>query len=224
MISIPEKLSGALSLHPGPVFRSGKYGKHVTFLHSRKNRGLVACETLLEADFCLELERLHLITAYQAQPLTIVVTQDQKRYTPDFAARLIDGRVILYEIKPDARMKDTSTRNKLRYFQNLFSECGYVLECIPESQFGHPIRTHNLQILYQQSFGETVESAASVCRLIRSSPNGKLTIQELLASGARSPSIAFVLFYGQAKTDLDHPLGLQTQLICRKDHGQQSEN
>ncbi|MDT4879723.1 hypothetical protein FQZ97_1154250 [compost metagenome] len=117
-------------------------------------------------------------------------------------------------------MDDAPTRDRLQYFQGLFAECGYMLECIRESQFGHPTRTQNLQILYQQSFGEDTKSASVVCSIIQSTRERKLTIQELLVAGASPQNIAYALFYGLVVTNLDRPLSPQTQLKCRRDYGQ----
>ncbi|MCY1358500.1 hypothetical protein D9M69_450360 [compost metagenome] len=217
MISIPEGLSDTLALLPGPELRSGRYCKHVTFLPSRKNGGAVACETLLEADFCLELERLTFITAYEAQPFTLTLKKGRKRYTPDFAAKLRDGTIVLYEIKPDNALNDALTYERLCFFRSLFAECGYALECVRESQFRHPIKTLNLQILYQQSMGATRQTASVVNTLINATPQKKLSVQELIADQASRPDIAYAVFYRLVLANLFRPFSLNTQLRCRKE-------
>ncbi|NWL78029.1 hypothetical protein DM872_14330 [Pseudomonas taiwanensis] len=218
MISIPDELKSTLSLLPGPKLRRGKYGKHVTFIPSRKNGGNVACESLLEAAFCLELERLPIITAYHSQPFTLALTSSRQRYTPDFVARLRDKRLIVYEIKTNSALSDAPTRDRLSYFKTLFAQCGYPLECIGDSQFWHPVRTPNLHFLYHKSFGSDRKSASHVSSLLYGSPHGKLTVQELLDNHAPPQDIAFAVFYGLVVADLQRPFGIQTQLQCRGDN------
>ena len=218
MISIPDELKSTLSLLPGPQLRRGKYGKHVTFIPSRKNGGNVACESLLETAFCLELERLQIITTYQSQPFTLVLTHSRQRYTPDFAAKLRDKRVVVYEIKTNSALKDPLTRDRLIYFHTLFAQCGYPLECIGDSQFWHPVRTPNLHWLYHKSFGADRRSASHVSSLIYDSPRRRLTVQELLDNHALPQDIAFAVFYGLVVADLQLPFNIRTQLQCRDDH------
>lgn len=217
MISIPEELSDTLSLLPGPVLRSGRYGKHVTFFPSRKNGKTVFCETWLEADFCLELERLPFVTAYETLPFTLSLKKGRKRYTPDFAAKLGDGKVVLYEIKLDKALNASSIRERLRFFQNLFAECGYTLESIRETQFRHPIKTLNLQILYQQSMSASHQSASIVNALISAAPQRKLSVKDLLANQTPHQDIAYAVFYQLVQADLYRPFNPHTQLRCRKE-------
>lgn len=212
MIFIPEELSDSLALLPGPELRSGRHCKHVTFLPSRKNGGTVVCETLLEADFCLELERLPFVRTYEAQPFTLTLKKGRKRYTPDFAAKLHDGTIVLYEIKPDSALNDSLTYERLSFFKSLFAECGYALECVLESQFRHPIKTLNLQILYQQSMGASRQSASIVNALINSAPQQKLSVEELIATHVPRHDIAYAVFYRLVLADLYRPFSKHTQL------------
>lgn len=162
MISIPEELRSTLSLRPGPKLRRGKYGKHVTCVPSRKNGRTIVCETILETHFCIELERSPCITHYQAQPFTLALTNSRKCYTPDFVACHRDGTIVLYEIKHDAVRNDLLTLDRLDGWRELLNECGYELERVFENQFFHPIKTDNLHLLYQQSFGSNFRSASTI--------------------------------------------------------------
>jgi hypothetical protein len=218
MISIPDELINTLYLSPGPKLNRGKYGKHVTFIHSRKNGGIIACESLLEADFCLELERSHAITAYTSQPFTLHLLNSRQQYTPDFAARLQNKNLVIYEIKMDSALSDTLTRERLNLYKTLIAQCGYALECIGNSQFGHPIRTRNLHLLYHKSFGADRRSASIILSLIQNSPRQKLNVQELLNNQASPQDIAYAVFYGLASTDLQRPFSLHSQLQCRGTH------
>lgn len=219
MITIATKLSGTLLLLPGPKLRHGKYGKHVTFIPSRKNGRIVGCETFLEADFCLELERLPMITAYESQPFTLVLTKSRKRYTPDFAAKFLDNRIVVYEVKADSMITDTSTRARLNYLKDLLAQCGYPLECIYEHQIRHPIRNHNLRVLYHQSLGSDLKKALHLRTLIQESPQQELTVHTLLEAGERPQDLAYAVFHGLVLANLNRPFSACTQLHCRGGHG-----
>ncbi|WP_155945747.1 hypothetical protein [Metapseudomonas resinovorans] len=167
----------------------------------------------------MELERLSEITAYQSQPFTLVLKHTGQRYTPDFAAELRKGCVVIYEIKTDLALTDPPTRDRLLNLQALFALCGYPLEIICESRFWHPIRTQNLYFLYQQSFGADKLSASLVPSLLRESPRRTMTVQELLDRQVTAAGIAYAVFFGLALADLHRPFGSRTQILFRGNHG-----
>lgn len=71
---------------------------------SRKNGRMIAYEQLLEADALVLFEMQPSITTYCEQPCTISSEAPLWRYTPDFELRLRDGRSVLIEVKPCAKL------------------------------------------------------------------------------------------------------------------------
>jgi hypothetical protein len=70
--------------------------------HSPKLDRPVACESSLEAGFYRFLDQAEVVWSYQEQPVSIPVVIDgaQRRYHPDVLVVLVDGRVVLAELKP----------------------------------------------------------------------------------------------------------------------------
>jgi hypothetical protein len=70
--------------------------------HSPKLDRPVACESSLEAGFYRFLDQAEIVWSYQEQPVSIPLVLDgaQRRYRPDVLVVLVDGRVVLAELKP----------------------------------------------------------------------------------------------------------------------------
>ena len=81
--------------------------------HSSKLDRPVACESTLEAGFYRFLDQAEIVWSYQEQPVSIPLVIDgaQRRYHPDVLVLLVDGRVVLAELKP---------RRQWALFDNLF--------------------------------------------------------------------------------------------------------
>lgn len=218
MISVPDSMSDYIELLPGRKLRRGKYGKHVTSMPSRKNGVYVMCETLLEAEFCLELERSSAVLKYVAQPFTLKFINSRKCYTPDFAAELKNGTTTIYEIKTDAALRDPPTLDRLLMFQETLASLGHYLEIIKESQFSNPIKRENLQLLYQKSYTEDGKKSKSLVSRVQESANNSLTVNDLIAVGFSAPSIAHAVFYGEVLCDLTCPFTANSRLGLRNEH------
>ncbi|MBG6291072.1 hypothetical protein I5I61_26755 [Pseudomonas nitroreducens] len=218
MISVPDSMSDYIELLPGRKLRRGKYGKHVTSMPSRKNGVYVMCETLLEAEFCLELERSSAVLRYLAQPFTLRFKNSRKCYTPDFSAKLQNGIITIYEVKTDAALRDTPTLDRLLLLQETFASLGHYLEIIRESQFRNPIKMGNLQLLYQKSYKEDGKESKSIINRVRKTTNNSLTVKDLIEAGFSSPSIAYAVFYGEVICDLACPFTENSRLGLRNEH------
>ncbi|MFV3305943.1 hypothetical protein ACNFBT_11735 [Pseudomonas sp. NY15181] len=212
MIAIPDALSDWIELLPGRKLTRGRYGKHVTSLPSKKNGSYVMCETLLEADLCLELERSAAVSSYVSQPFTLKFKNSKKHYTPDFAVKLFDGTVVIYEVKSDAALRDTPTFDRLILLQETFATLGHSLEIIKESQFRHPIKTSNLQLLYQKSYRENGEASKLIIDFLHKSSSRNLVVGDLLDAGFTAPCIAHSVFYSKILCDLFSPFTLNSHL------------
>ncbi|MCY1445427.1 hypothetical protein D9M71_619400 [compost metagenome] len=216
MISIPEELQDSLPLLPGPTLRRGKRGKRITHFPSRKTGRTVTCESLLEADFCLQLERSTAIRYYEAQPFSLLLINKTKRYTPDFAAQLYDGRIVLYEIKTDTAICDTIIISRLNFYKSIFAECGYPLECIPASLFRHPVKSFNLRLLYHQSYSANQSSLKKTLQHAKAVCSSRLTVQLLVDTGIPAQDIAYAIFHQHLHADLKRPFGPQAKLYLGK--------
>lgn len=132
------------------VTRSGKRfrGK----FPSRKLGRMVQWESLLERDAILALEYLHEVATYQEQPSVEIYydgSDQPRRYVPDFLAVFGDGRELLIEIKPEARVATKETSEKLGAIAKRFDEQGRHYRVLTEKDirrepfFGNLRRLHS---------------------------------------------------------------------------------
>ncbi|MCY1294078.1 hypothetical protein D9M68_458470 [compost metagenome] len=197
-----------LETTPAKQFRTGEYGKHITYFPSRKSGAMVPCESFLEADFCLYLEYLPRVRRYSRSPVRFILkggSSTPHRYTPDFMATLYDETVVFYEIKPDILLAEGKQRDKIQRFQSALAEHGYLLEIIVESQFRHPALIANLAYLYHASFGYSDSGIRQVINQVAESPQKGLSPRQLLSMPAppAPADIAAAIFLKKLRTNLN---------------------
>lgn len=206
MINIPEDLISELSLSPVERITHGRHGRRVSSFPSRKNRAGVMCDSILESDFCLELERRRPVKNYTSQPFRITHLKTQTSYIPDFEVSYNNGRTELFEVKTETRYQKGKNSGKLELFASILRDCGYSLEIALDSAIRHTVKTSNLRTLYHQ--GYTVSDAESdrFKSDLKQWTSQELTISRLLALGIEPKIIAHALFYEILLTDLSRPL------------------
>lgn len=200
----------------GPKLRHGKFGKHVTHFPSRKNGKTVTCESLLEADFCLELERAASVTHYEAQPFSIRIAGTKKKYTPDFAAYYANGDRVVYELKNVIAYHDLEVRKRLSFYAELLATHNYLLEPICESSFRIPTRTKNLRLLYV--YGYHTKSPEADPLLHALDKHHQLSVETALNLNISQKAIAYAVFYGLVEADLTRPFRRDSLIFRATQH------
>lgn len=210
MIDIPDALKNEISLSPVKRISHGRYGRLVSCFPSRKNRMGIMCDSLLESDFCLELERRRGVKQYISQPFRITEHKSHISYTPDFEVLFHNTKTVLFEIKSKNRYTHGRSAEKLQLFSSIFRECGYSLEIVLDSPIRQFHKTHNLRTLYHQAYAVTDSEIERFKKNISKYCHREISISLLLAGGFEPIIIAYGLFYKVLLTNLNRPLTVNT--------------
>lgn len=210
----------AYVLNPAKPLRSGRHGRLVTFFPSRKNFGAVACDTSLEADFCLVLERKTEVLTYRSRPCVINFQKPALQYTPDFSAEHVDGRHVFYEVKNNSRDHDPRWQERLGILRARMSNAGLNFEYVVEYEFRQPILLANQRRLYHYGFDGNDRNLELIENLLKQQPRQIATIARLIALGVSQEEISHLLFHRQLATNWFIPITLGSIVWCN-DHDQQ---
>lgn len=203
-IDLPES---ECSLHTRAPIRRGKYGRLVTFFASVKNHGPMACETLLEADFCLYLERWHQINSYQAQPFTLRLADENICYTPDFLALCgAKNTVVIYEVKSRTGATDSVWLRRRATLENFFDAHQITFRVVEEDDIRPNGVIINLRYLYHVGYDGTSHSDEVVRKVVQQLPDQHSTIAYLVQIGVAEQAIAHALFHDCIQVDLHRPI------------------
>lgn len=195
MLHVPPDLSDSIHVFSAKPPSHGRYGRRVTKFPSRKNRGGITCDSLLEADFCLLLERDADIVSYISQPCSVESVPHRTCYTPDFMATLENGDEVYYEIKCDRRMNSRRTVMIREIYQEVFAQCNRTLVTVDESQIIRRLQRGDLGQLYWYSFNSTSSKALRVVRKINLTKRNAATVSELVNGKITIYDIAYGVFY-----------------------------
>ncbi|WP_435652670.1 hypothetical protein ACSC9T_14655 [Pseudomonas putida] len=210
MIVIPEALIGEFSLSKVVRITHGRHGRRVSCFPSRKNQSGVMCDSLLESDFCLELERRKEVKQYTSQPFRLTENKSSLSYTPDFEVLFHNNQTVLFEVKSEDRFTYGRSVEKLELFASIFRECGYSLEFALDTNFRHIHRTRNLRALYHQSYTATDSEIERLKSNLKKYRNKNIPIRLLVSGGFEPKMIAYGLFYKILLADLNQPVGINT--------------
>ncbi|MFI8607824.1 Tn7 transposase TnsA N-terminal domain-containing protein [Pseudomonas sp. NPDC077649] len=210
---LTEVATAVEAVHP----RHGRMGSRVTKFSSRKNRSVVTCDSLLEAAFCLELERRNDVVNYEAHPYTLKFIGTNYRYTPDFLVFFTNGSQRLIEVKNDQSFEDKATSARITRYADLLATHGCMLEYLAASHFYQKIRSANLAFLYHQSFPSNGEGTDKLCALLASRQQ-PTSIGDLLNLGFLPGNIAHAVFYGALDIDLSNAITCSTRVRNKRQH------
>lgn len=210
MIVIPEALMNEFTLSTVERITHGRHGRRVSCFPSRKNHTGVMCDSLLESDFCLELERRKEVKQYTSQPFRLTENKSRLSYTPDFEVLLHNNQTILYEVKSENRFTYGRSAEKLKLFASILKECGYSLEFALDTNFRHIHRTRILRTLYHHSYIATDSDIERLKSSLRKYTHQKIPISLLLSAGFTPQMIAYGLFYHILLANLNHPVDSNT--------------
>ncbi|WP_448093680.1 Tn7 transposase TnsA N-terminal domain-containing protein [Pseudomonas lini] len=186
--------------------KHGRPGSRVTIFPSRKNSAPVVCESLLEAAFCLELERRSDVLRYEPHPFTITINTDGTRYTPDFLVRFINGDERLIEIKNEHSVQVNAITGRIMRFIELFAEQGCLLEYLPAGRFYQKIKMQNLHYLYHGAYENHGEASLTIRAMLKQAPPIRRTISHLLENNIKPAAIAHALFYRHIQCNILKPI------------------
>lgn len=198
------------------VTRSGKRfrGK----FPSRKLGRMVQWESLLERDAILALEYLHEVATYQEQP-SIEIYYDggdqPRRYVPDFRAVFGDGRELLIEIKPEARVATKEISEKLGAIAKRFEEQGRHYRVLTENDIRREPFFGNLRRLH--SSGRRLKRASCTDALVERLGDGPVwTIAEAAEQIGGIEDVLRLVAAGRLRIDLQAPI-VATSLVWLAD-------
>ncbi|WP_315809253.1 TnsA endonuclease N-terminal domain-containing protein [Pseudomonas sp. C9-3] len=189
--------------------RYGRYGKRINQFPSRKNNQSLKCESLLEAEFCLELERSPTIASYIAQPCTLYVEETSNYYTPDFFALTDTEEGIFFEIKSELAGRDAEKMAKLAIYEGVFTRNDISFEIIFQHDFFHPIKSTNLKYLYFHCEYPDQGQLEKILDQLKARP---LSVRDLIGLGIPSGQIAYAVFFQIVYFDIFSPFTLDSIL------------
>ncbi|MCO6689644.1 hypothetical protein [Pseudomonas asiatica] len=213
MLTVPPSLAINLSIIEAVAPSRGRHGRRVTQFPSRKNGRVMGCDSLLEADFCLLLERNPNIRSYTTQPCTVELLAPHTRYTPDFEVVYQSGKVAYYEIKHDNKYNSPRNVARRHLYEPLFAECGSFLKTIRQSEIQQAGADCDLKKLYWYSFGAVAAQATLLAKSLPTTARDPQTIGQLLSQGYRMQEIAYGLFYRMLFRVDTGPLHLGSKII-----------
>ena len=117
---------------------------------SRKNGRMIAYEELLEADALVLFEMHPSVVAYCEQPCTIRSEAPVWRYTPDFELLLRDGRSVLVEVKPHAKLDRPEVADQIANAGRLLAQEGRELCVLTDLEIRQEPRLGILQSLQRR--------------------------------------------------------------------------
>lgn len=155
----------------------GAPGKRIVFFPSRKNGGSIPCESRLEAEFCLLLEAHPEVERFRGQAVTFYYSDWW--YTPDFVARLKDGRLCAYEVKPTGLALRPKVLKKLLGVQRVLASCRIGFRVVTETAIQAGPNLYNLKYVYQRSSPDLAPELALRVRDLLKDRRGCVSLQDL---------------------------------------------
>lgn len=189
---------------------------------SRKNGRMVQHEGLLELDAVYLFETHPGIVAYREQPLTLRYPDGPRlrRYTPDFELVLVNGEVVLVEIKPTRSLADAEVRHKLDCVEQHLRREGRQFVVLTDQHLRREPRLSNLRELYHRT-PRIPPTLAAACQAIQHIAVAlPLTLEDtqraLAATGIDPVSL---LLLGLLTCELDTPVTSETLLQLHEEAG-----
>lgn len=113
--------------------RKGRPGCRVSYFASRKNSGLIPCESeYLELAACQLFESDQTVARYRSQPVTIEL-DDGSRYTPDFLLVSPSENLMLVECKRAAALRQSKTQARIALATRRLVELGVPFRVMTEN-------------------------------------------------------------------------------------------
>lgn len=191
---VQDRLTNIATIAPCRLPKHGRHGSRVTIFPSKKNNAPLMCESLLEAAFCLELERRKDVVCYRIHPYTLTFEQAKIRYTPDFEVTFASGAQQLIEVKNDQSFECQKTKTRLLRIVELLAEQNCLLECLPMHQFYNVNRATNLNYLYHRGYSSDGHADTAIRHHIAQQKK-PILLKQLMQTPFEPLDIAHALFY-----------------------------
>ncbi len=130
-------------IHRGSSWSTG-------LLTSRKMNRCVPWESPVERDFIHLLEYNRDVKAYFAQPFKIDFHFDGRgcTYFPDFRVEFVGGGEVIYEVKPEAELKEPDVRKRMDAIELYFERRGMSFEIETDLKIRRGLRLKNIKTLF----------------------------------------------------------------------------
>ncbi|PMU07225.1 MULTISPECIES: hypothetical protein [unclassified Pseudomonas] len=186
----------------------GRSGSRVTFFPSQKNRGPVACNNLMQADYCVHLEYRHDVLSYQCRPAALRC--GDTLYKADFLVRLDSGLIVYQKFLCSEGQRGSHTREWAQAVEAMLLDGGYVFRWLTPDLLAPSLITHNLRFLYHYGFGCSRRAAKQVRAKVLALGRQGTTLKALLANDIPSQAICYAIFLDELRIDLRQKLTPQT--------------
>lgn len=174
LAALPNRASTLQGMRALP---HGQTGKRIIYFQSRKNGGSIPTESRLEAAFALCLEAHHDVEHYRGQPVTLVGTDFA--YTPDFVARLRDGRLVVFEVKPGGRLTQPELQFRLLRIQRWFAAARIDFQIVTDAMLSPNNELINLQYIYRRATFTALPELASRMHARLEAHRGAATLRDV---------------------------------------------
>ncbi len=134
----------------GRKISKGLVNKRVIYYPSLKNKGLLPCESSLEAENCSLMEFNNDIIAFRTQPFTVKI-HNNKTYTPDSVQINKDNSIVVTEVKFSGALESESLIEKLSKIRQLFASQSIGFQVITEKVLNKMPGNYNRKFLYRAS-------------------------------------------------------------------------
>ncbi|WP_439253906.1 hypothetical protein [Pseudomonas monteilii] len=187
------------------------YGKHLVFFPSRKNNCQLACNSLLESDYCIILEADPCVIRYinGLVPINLADEGLNADYTPDF---LVETQEEMYytEVKLDFATISTKVEEKLFVARKKFQKSGIALKFADERSIRNGYCFQNQKFLYMNSFNVSPDEHGLLLHEI-TTLHFPMTLGEILKTTVVSSRAYYKsMFEGVLTFDHDRKLELNT--------------
>jgi hypothetical protein len=211
----PTPIPPMVSILPRKPLTSGQPHRRVTHFPSLKNKEMVACESRWHARFCVHLEFEAKVIAYASRPLALQFSEAGVTARPDFAAFLSDGRQVYYHVSFSEEILDPRQQQRLSVIRECFGNNGLIFEHVTPKLYQATACTETLSFLYHHAYGASPAQAPRIRQMLFEDMQGRATIRDLVAFGARVMDIAFAIFFQHIHTDLLQSVDLNTVVEVR---------
>jgi hypothetical protein len=182
---------------------------------------MVEFEELLELDLMHLMEAAPAVAAYRQQPIDLQYPDGDvlRTYTPDLEVLLTSGEALYIEVKPQDRLSDPETSNKLGAVRSHLERDNLRLEVLTCTDIRRQPRLNNIRWLYQQAGTAPVTPGAAAFggrQLASSGPHTIGSAREKLRGTGLDP--ATLLLMGVCACDLDQPVSHETPIHLAEEH------
>ncbi|NMO79180.1 TnsA endonuclease N-terminal domain-containing protein [Niallia alba] len=178
--------------------KPSKKGSFRGFINSKKSNEMVAWESLLEKDFIKVLDFDPSIIKIQSQPIKIEYRYKGKiyKYFPDFLVETKDKQYIIFEVKPEDKIKEEDNKVKFEVGKIYCEKKGWKFKIVTEKDIRQGYLIQNLDKIRGVDERLTKESTKiKIYNFIQK--NGKSKMEDIIKfdDSIPSPEIYSNLYY-----------------------------